>query len=82
MLSHIAEIKKREVGRLQRLAEAVEAFIENREQESAAADLREVVQHLQTVVEQIWSHRYGRFSRRSFVSLGSVPPINDRYLLP
>ena len=31
----------------------VEALITNRAQESAEADLREVVRHLQTVVEQI-----------------------------
>ncbi len=53
LLSRIVDIRKREVDRLQRLAEAVEALIENREQESAEADLREVVRHLQTVVEQI-----------------------------
>ena len=53
LLSRIVDIRKREVDRLQRLAEAVEALIENREQESVEADLREVVRHLQTVVEQI-----------------------------
>jgi len=53
LLSRVVEIRKREVDRLQRLAEAVEALIENREEESAEADLREVVRHLQTVVEQI-----------------------------
>jgi hypothetical protein len=53
LLTRIVEIRKREVDRLKRLAEAVEALIENREQESAEADLREVVRHLQTVVEQI-----------------------------
>jgi transcriptional regulator with XRE-family HTH domain len=53
LLNRIVEIRAREVDRLRRIAEAVEALIENREQESAAADLREVVRHLQTVVEQI-----------------------------
>jgi transcriptional regulator with XRE-family HTH domain len=53
LLSRIVEIRQREVDRLQRLAEAIEALIDNRAQESAAADLREVVRHLQTVVEQI-----------------------------
>jgi transcriptional regulator with XRE-family HTH domain len=53
LLSRIVEIRKREVDRLQRLAEAIESLIENREQKSAEADLREVVRHLQTVVEQI-----------------------------
>jgi hypothetical protein len=51
--SRIADIRKRELDRLERLAEAVDALIENREQESAAADLRVVVEHLQTVVERI-----------------------------
>jgi transcriptional regulator with XRE-family HTH domain len=53
LLSRIVEIRKREVDRLQRLAEAVDSLIKNREQESAAADLREVVRHLQTVVDRI-----------------------------
>ncbi len=53
LLNQIVEVRAREVDRLRRLAEAVEALIENREQESAEADLREVVRHLQTVVDQI-----------------------------
>jgi len=53
LLQRIVEIRTREVDRLHRLGEAVEALITNREQESAEADLREVVRHLQTVVQQI-----------------------------
>jgi transcriptional regulator with XRE-family HTH domain len=53
LLSRVVEIRKRESDRLQRLAEAVKALIENRAQESAAADLREVVRHLHTIVERI-----------------------------
>jgi hypothetical protein len=48
LLGRIGHIREREIDRLQRLA-----LIENREQKSAEADLREVVRHLQTVVEQI-----------------------------
>jgi transcriptional regulator with XRE-family HTH domain len=53
LVSRIVDIRKREAERLERLGEAVEALIENREQESATADLKEVVRHLETVVEQI-----------------------------
>jgi hypothetical protein len=53
LLQRIVEVRTREVDRLHRLAEAVEALITSREQESAEADLREVVRHLQTVVEQV-----------------------------
>jgi hypothetical protein len=53
LIARIAEVRRREAGRLQRLAQAIEALIANREQESADADLREAVRHLQSVVEQI-----------------------------
>jgi hypothetical protein len=53
LVKRIVEIRTGEVNRLHRLAEAVEALMANREQESAEADLCEVVRHLQTVVEQI-----------------------------
>jgi transcriptional regulator with XRE-family HTH domain len=53
LLSRIVEIRKREADRLQRLAEAVEALIENRERANADADLHEAVRHLQTVVDRV-----------------------------
>ena len=41
------------MDRLHRVAEAVESLIEIREQESADADLRRAIRHLEAVVEQI-----------------------------
>jgi hypothetical protein len=51
LLSRIREIRQREVDRLQRLVEATEALIENREQEGATAALREAVRHIRTIVD-------------------------------
>jgi hypothetical protein len=53
LFARIFEIRRREADRLQRLAQAVEALIVNREKESADADLRKAIEHLQSVVEQI-----------------------------
>jgi transcriptional regulator with XRE-family HTH domain len=53
LLARVVEIRKQELDRLHRVAEAVESLIENREQESADADLRRAIQHLEAVVEQI-----------------------------
>jgi transcriptional regulator with XRE-family HTH domain len=51
--ARIADIRKRESERLERIAEAIESLIKNRKQLSVDADLRIVIQHLQSVVESI-----------------------------
>ncbi|MFN3351753.1 helix-turn-helix domain-containing protein [Pseudorhodoplanes sp.] len=53
LLARISEIRRRESGRLERIAEAVNALIDNRAQQSAEAELREAVRHLETVLDQI-----------------------------
>jgi transcriptional regulator with XRE-family HTH domain len=51
LLARIGDIRKRESNRLQQLAEAIESLIKDREKLSADADLRIVIEHLQSVVE-------------------------------
>jgi hypothetical protein len=53
LFSRIVAIRKREADRLERLGQAIEALIVNREQESADAELSRAIEHLQSVVEQI-----------------------------
>jgi hypothetical protein len=51
--TRISDIRRHELDRLRRIAEAVEALLKNREQASADADLHILVEHLQSVVERI-----------------------------
>ncbi len=53
LLSRIGDIRRREADRLRQIAEAIEALVKNREKLSADADLRVVIEHLQSVVEAI-----------------------------
>src|SRR5262249_7747084 len=53
LIARIVEIRQREVDRLHRISQAVEALIVNRERESADAELRRAIEHLQSIVEQI-----------------------------
>ena len=52
LLARIVDIRRSEVERLRRIGDAVQNLVENRQQESAAAELREAARHIQTVVEQ------------------------------
>jgi hypothetical protein len=53
LFSRIFKIRKREVDRLHRLSQAIEALIVNCERESANVELLRAIEHLQSIVEQI-----------------------------